>query len=193
MPTKSNDIRTLANAKLQTRSVDTNSPSIGQVEGYACVFSQPSEDMGFTEYLSPTAFDNVDMSNVLALYNHDLSNILGRVTASTLTLNIDKTGLHFILDMPDTTLGRDTYANIQNGNLQGCSFGFTIADDDWSQDNDGALVHTINQINELIEISITPLPAYTETSVAVSRGLKTYKDIQEKQKLKLILSTYEEE
>lgn len=193
MAKNSNDIRTLANAKLQTRSADTNSPSIGQVEGYACVFSQPSEDMGFTEYISPNAFDNVDMSNVLALYNHDFSNILGRVTASTLTLNIDKTGLHFILDMPDTTLGRDTYANIQNGNLQGCSFGFTIADDDWSQDNDGTLVHTINQIDQLIEISITPLPAYTETSVAVSRGLKNYKDVKVKQKLKLILSTYEED
>ncbi len=41
------------------------------------------------------ALDNVDLSDVLALYNHDYANVLGRVDAGTLKLSIDNVGLHF--------------------------------------------------------------------------------------------------
>lgn len=54
----------------------------------------------FIEYISSSALNNVDLSDVLALYNHDYANVLGRVDAGTLQLSIDKIGLHFILDMP---------------------------------------------------------------------------------------------
>ncbi|MDU0405174.1 hypothetical protein ML8HA_00971 [Lactococcus lactis] len=63
----------------------------------------------FIEYIAPIALDNVDLSDVLALYNHDYANVLGRVDAGTLKLSIDKVGLHFVLDMPDTTVGHDVY------------------------------------------------------------------------------------
>ncbi|WP_076631365.1 phage major capsid protein, partial [Lactiplantibacillus plantarum] len=67
-------------------------------------------------------------------------------------------------------LGHDVYTDILNGNLKGMSFGFTIEDDSWSVQN-GVQVHTINQIGLVEEISITSLPAYTETSLMLQRSL----------------------
>lgn len=75
---------------------------------------------------------------------------------------------------PDTTLGRDTYTNVDNGNLKGCSVGFKIGDDKWLQGNDGNVIHHIRSFDQLIEISITPIPAYTETSVDVQRSLEAF-------------------
>lgn len=189
------NIRSVLNKNWHVRDLtdDGSTTAIGQVVGYACVFNQPSEDMGFVEYCDPAMFDGVDMSNVIALYSHDLSNILGRVSSNTLTLVVDDYGLKFTLDIPDTTLGRDVYANIKNGNLEGCSFGFTIENDTWRQDNNGKIIHTILQIDELMEISITPLPAYAETSIAVSREFKRISEESRRDKAALFLDLIEME
>lgn len=188
------EIRSIVSKELHIRDLnDDANPAIGQVIGYACVFNQPSEDMGFIEYCNPQMFEGVDMDNVLALYSHDFSNILGRSSTGTLKLNVDDTGLKFTLDIPDTSLGHDVYTNIKNGNLQGCSFGFSIADDDWSRDDNGKVIHTINRIDQLTEISITPLPAYTETSVAVSRQFKKFEKETYREKVGLFLDLTEME
>ena len=179
--------------KFRDLSSDKSTSSIGQVSGYAVVFGQPSEDMGFTEYVDPHAFDGVNMNSVIALYDHNLDNILGRVDSGTLELKLDQTGLFFSLEIPDTTVGRDVYTNIQNGNLKGCSFGFTIADDDWEYDAHDNTIHTVNQIDELIEISITALPAYSQTSVGVSRGLKKFNEETYRKKMSLFLVITESE
>lgn len=181
------NIRTLTVKGLKTRDNTGGDDSIGQVSGYAVVFNQPSEDMGFIEFTSPDAFAGVDMISVLALYDHDYQNILARTDSDTLQLDIDSTGLHFVMDMPNTTLGRDVYENVKNGNLKGMSFGFTIADDDWEQSDDGQIIHTITQIGQLSEISICSLPAYTETSVAVSRKLKSFNEEIYRKKVGLFL------
>jgi phage head maturation protease len=70
---------------------------------------------------------------------------------------------------------------------------FTIEDDSWKRDGDGQLIHTILQIGELTEISITPLPAYTETSVTVSRGLKKVNEETRREKARLFLDLIEME
>lgn len=189
------EIRSTLAKHLEVRDLtdDNSTSAIGQVTGYACVFNQPSENMGFIEYCDPHMFDGVDMTNVLALYSHKLTNILGRVSSGTLVLEVDDKGLRFTLDIPDTTLGHDVYTNIENDNLQGCSFGFTIEDDNWQQGSDGTPIHTILQIGELTEISITPLPAYSETSVAVSREAKKLNEDTYRQKVSLFLDCLEME
>ncbi|MFT8557892.1 phage major capsid protein [Liquorilactobacillus hordei] len=170
MTKKNKDIRTI-NARFKVR--DAENPNDKTISGYAVVFDQPSEDLGgFIEYVDPHAFDGVDMSNVILLFNHNFDNTLARVTANNLQITVDDNGLFFSATLPDTQLGNDTYTNILNGNYQGCSFGFTIASDEWAEGEDGTPIHTINQIDELYEISICPLPAYTETSVQIERSLE---------------------
>ncbi|WP_125589766.1 HK97 family phage prohead protease [Companilactobacillus jidongensis] len=163
---KVQELRAIENGelKIEKRS-DENSAD--KLSGYAIVFDQPSEDLGgFIEYVDRSALDGVDLSDVKLLYNHKFDNILARVDSNTLLLTIDEHGLFFSADIPNTTIGNDVAENVRNGNLKGCSFGFTISGDAWeNMDNDVAIRH-ITKVESLYELSITPMPAYKETSVS---------------------------
>lgn len=170
--TKNNriDVRSLP-ASFKTRDIqDEQGNTQHVISGTAVVFNQPSSPMPFVEVISDQAFNGVDLSDVKLLYSHDFGNILARTDSGTLQLDLTDNGLDFTATLPDTQLGHDVYTDILNGNLKGMSFGFTIDDDSWSVEN-GVQVHTINQIGFIAEISITSLPAYTETSLMVQRSL----------------------
>lgn len=170
--TKNNqiDVRSLP-ASFKTRDIqDEQGNTQHVISGTAVVFNQPSSPMPFVEVISGEAFNGVDLSDVKLLYSHDFGNILARTDSGTLQLDLNSNGLDFTATLPDTQLGHDVYTDILNGNLKGMSFGFTIDDDSWSVEN-GIQVHTINQIGVIAEISITSLPAYTETSLMVQRSL----------------------
>lgn len=148
-----------------------------KLSGYGAVWDQPSLKGDFVEYISPAALEGVDLSSVLLLYAHDFNNILARVDANTLSLKVDQKGLYFEATLPDTTLAHDVYNNIQAGNVKGVSIGFNIASggDSWDY-CDGETVHTITQIERLNELSLTPIPAYTQTSVEVQRDYQALKN-----------------
>ncbi|WP_338714132.1 phage major capsid protein [Lactiplantibacillus plantarum] len=170
--TKNNqiDVRSLP-TNFKTRDVQDDQGNTQHViSGSAVVFNQQSSPMPFVEVISDQAFNGVDLSDVKLLYSHDFGNILARTDSGTLQLDLNSNGLDFTATLPDTQLGHDVYTDIINGNLKGMSFGFTIEDDSWSVEN-GIQVHTINQIGVIAEISITSLPAYTETSLMVQRSL----------------------
>ncbi|QFS34493.1 phage major capsid protein [Limosilactobacillus vaginalis] len=171
--TTNRDVRTFtANHLAIRRDVESGTR---QLSGYAVAFNQPSQPLPFTEYISPHAFDNVDFSQVRLLYAHDFNNILARVDSGTLSLKTDDKGLFFIADIPNTTLGNDVYTNVENGNIKGLSFNAQIDPnngDTWEQGAGGVVIHTINHFASLAEISLTPIPAYTETSVQVARDYK---------------------
>lgn len=166
--------------------------SIGELSGYAIKFNKPSvAEAPFTEYIMSTALDHVDISKVLILYDHNYANVLGRVDAGTLELNVDNIGLKFKVQVPDTSLGRDVYANVKAGNLKGMSFGFTVAKggDSWKQTRPKP-TRFITQIKKVNEISIVSLPAYDDTSVNVTRDVdafKHYKEQNYRQKVKYYL------
>lgn len=168
-----NDIRTRP-VSLKVRDLENGNH---EISGYAVVFNKQSEDMGFFEYISPSALDNVDLTQLMLLHGHDFNAILARADSHTLSTKIDDKGLFFVATLPDTTLGNDTYTDIKNGNIKGCSFRFDIADngDEWQQDDDGTLIHIVNRIEDVPEISLVTLPAYQETSVTIQRSLQQYK------------------
>lgn len=146
-----------------------------KISGYALKFNVPSEPIPFVEYISPNALSGVDLSDIALLYAHDWDNILARTTAGSLQLQVDSIGLKFTATLANTTLANDVYQNIIAGNLQGCSFGFNIADDEWGIDSNGNTIHTINQIENISEVTISSIPAYTETSVEIQRSLEKFK------------------
>lgn len=171
----------------------TDDNSIGQISGYAIVWDTPSTNLPFIEVIQKGALEGVDLSETLALYDHNFANVLGRADANTLKLNVDDHGLHFVLDIPDTTLGHDVYTNIKNGNLRGLSFRFTIADggERW-QHIDGQPTRVISKIDTMREISLVSVPAYDDTSVEVTRSFKEYtKQTEYRAKVLSILPTYE--
>lgn len=187
------EYRAIALDNSELRSSDQDG-FIGEVAGYAIVWNTPSTNLPFVEIIQSGALDGVNLTETLALYNHDFANVLGRVDSGSLVLSIDKTGLHFVLQIPDTTLGHDVYTQIKNGNLKGLSFRFTIAreGETWKQVN-GKPTRIISEIDTMREISIVSVPAYDDTSVEVTRSFEEFTKEQVraiKSKILLALDTY---
>ena len=138
------------------------------LRGYAVVFDDVYKyrdwwtDEEWEERIDPKAFDGVDMSNVLHLRDHDYSRVLGRTGKNT-RIEVDDKGLFFETTLPNTELARETYELAEAEICDQCSFGFTIKE--YKRDL-GNRVETITKIDELYEITITPIPAYKSTVVA---------------------------
>lgn len=166
-----------------------NSDDPKQIQGYAVLFNTESVDLGgFIEVIKPNALDGVDLSAVQLIYGHENNSILARVDSGNLTLTVDETGLFFVATLADTSLANDVYQDILAGNLKGMSFGFTIPEDgdDWIFDQGDTAVHVVNQIGDVVEITITPNPAYQDTSVSVKRSLdeaRKDKEIMDEEKI----------
>lgn len=152
---------------LELRATGGNSP---RLEGYAAVFDSASEDLGgFVEYVRAGAFRRTLQSNTadpLALVHHMPHLVLGRRSAGTLQLAEDSRGLHFRVDLPDTTTARDIAVSVERGDIRGASFAFTVADngDRWTVEADKVTRDLLDV--DLHEITITATPAYADTEVA---------------------------
>lgn len=149
------------------------------VKGYAAMFNSKTKirmygGHNFEEWLNPGCFArSIEGSkDVRFLVEHMHFMLLGRTGAGTLTLTEDKRGLAFEAVLPDTTLGRDTYENIRNKNYPGMSFGFLPVKNRTEYDDRGRLIRVQHDEVDLREITVTSMPAYPKTSVAV-RSLAT--------------------
>ncbi len=137
--------------------------------GYCAVFNSPTVIGDFEEVIAPSAFDRslAEGADVLACYDHQRGQLLGRVSANTLRLSRDAHGLRFELDVPDTQLGRDVIELVRTKALQGCSFGFRVrpSGEKWEGKR-----RTLTDL-DLHEISLVAEPAYPATSIAMrSKG-----------------------
>lgn len=155
------------------------------VEGYALKFNKESNLLGeFVEVISPEALRNADLSDVRCLIDHNSSYVLGRTVADTLKLEVDDVGLRFRCELPNTSYARDLYENIKLGNINQCSFGFTIEEDgdEFERREDGIFKRTVNKIRSLFDVSIVTYPAYEDTDVAPAlRSIKNIKENEQKQ------------
>lgn len=136
--------------------------------GYAAVYGVPTtrqRDFAGAETIARGAFDGVMSNDVVALVNHDMSQLLGRSAAGTLRLSSDEKGLRFEVDLPDTQVGRDTRELVARGDLQGMSFTAALGEMDKVQ---GGVVH--RTFSRLVDVSVVTSPAYLETQVAVRHG-----------------------
>jgi len=150
------------------------------IEGYAAVFYDP-EDPGTefqlwgdtVERIMAGAFDHVltEGDDARALFNHSPDHLLGRVTAKTLRLTVDKRGLKYEIDPPDTQLGRDTVISIDRGDLTGSSFCFIVGKTMWILENEGTdherTIREIHEISELFDVGPVTYPAYESTTAGV--------------------------
>lgn len=136
------------------------------LSGYAVRFNEPSGLLWgeFIEYIERTAFDGVELDNTFLLYNHNTDHVLGNTRSGTLTLSVTELGLSFRADLPDTAKAKEVYELVKRGDINGMSFGFSVDTDTWNMQKEPIERH-IQKINELLEISIVPMPAYDSTEV----------------------------
>ncbi|OHB70486.1 MAG: hypothetical protein A2V70_06245 [Planctomycetes bacterium RBG_13_63_9] len=126
--------------------------------------------------LERTAFDRVirERQDVRALFNHDPNMVLGRTSAGTLRLAIDRLGLRYEIDLDlENSLGRDVARWTARRDLQGSSMGFQIAatGDRWEKSG-GLWVRWINELSELFDVGPVTFPANEATDAYVIGGQK---------------------
>ena len=185
---------TIPNKETRTYRADMTVEESGNtVTGYAAVFNSKSEEMwGFRERIDPAAFNDADMSDVRALFNHDPNMLLARSSSGTLQLSVDDHGLKYTFELPDTTAGRDLREMLKRGDVSQSSFGFTIAEDAWEERKNKAgeveeTTRVIKKIHRLYDVSPVTYPAYPDASVAL-RSLESWKaehEPEEKEKTPL--------
>lgn len=160
------------NTDSNAQQKDNNTNDKKTLSGYAIVFGQPSKDLGgFKEVIDKGALDDVDLSDVYLVNNHDLSQVLASTKAGTLKLDTDDKGLHFEAQLPDTTTANDTYENVKDGNISSMSFSFVTSKDgdEFTKDDQGNVIRTIKQVKSLFDVSLVARPAYDDTNVQVNK------------------------
>lgn len=137
-----------------------------KITGYFVVFNSETklyENM--FEEISDKAFENIDLSDIRALADHDTAKVLGRTKSQTLSLSVDEKGLFGeILINKDDTEAVNLYQRVKRGDIDQCSFGFNILNETMEQRADGTTKWIITEI-ELFEVSVVTFPAYDNTSV----------------------------
>lgn len=137
------------------------------IEGYFAVFNSNYEIApGLSESVAPGAFTNSLANDVRALTNHDTTLVLGRTKAHTLELREDSHGLWGHIDInPNDADAMNLYERVKRGDVDQCSFGFDIKNEDTEVRDDGSVHWTIKDV-ELYEVSCCTFPAYEQTTIS---------------------------
>src|SRR5690625_3394154 len=150
-------------ADLQTRAQDDGEKVI---EGYFAVFDSETELWpGAYEEIDPAAFDNTLSNDIRALINHDTAFVLGRNKSNTLELKTDSRGLWGRIKInPFDTDAVNLYERVKRGDVDQCSFGFRILNEETDFRDDGTVKWRLKEI-DLHEVSVVTFPAYSDTGV----------------------------
>lgn len=173
---KNRQIRSIA-SEFKTREAGEDK----YIEGYFSVFDSEYELWpGAVEKVAPGAFSKTLGNDIRALVNHDTTLVLGRCKAGTLELKEDSHGLYGRIKInQDDTDAMNLYARVQRGDVDQCSFGFCIREEDFILNDDGSCEWILKDV-DLYEVSVCTFPAYESTAVAARE--KNLADI-EKRKL----------
>lgn len=166
---------------LQTREAENDQMIIG---GYFVVFNSWTKLWdGYYEQVSPKAFENIDLTDIRALINHNDGLVLGRTKSNTLTLRVDDKGLYGEIKVnPNDQDAVNLYERVKRGDVDQCSFGFQITEEEW-EDTDEGYRSTITGV-KLFEVSVVTFPAYEDTSVSArSKDILNFRKRKLKERL----------
>jgi HK97 family phage prohead protease len=114
------------------------------------------------------AFDEaLKSSDVRAFVNHDTTLLLGRQSAGTVRLEAKPDGLHYEIDLPETSYAADMKVLIGRGDLNEMSFGVFPGKVSRSKAPDGKPLITHVSVESIFDISPVSLPAFGGTSATL--------------------------
>jgi HK97 family phage prohead protease len=145
------------------------------IEGRAVAYNKLSNwnvpVAGVCERIAPGAFREhlaSDDHDVVALRDHQSSQILGRESNGSLKLFDRSDGLYFRIQLnPDVVAHRDLHALVKDQTVHECSFAFVIENPDTDQelsrgsDDDGkrCIIRTVKRA-KIVDVSVVTAPAY---------------------------------
>lgn len=138
------------------------------VEGYASTFNDPYvlfEDWDGNEYreiISPDAFKDADMSDVIMQYDHE-GKVLARMSNGTLIVEPDAHGLFIAADLSGSQAARGLYEEISNGLVTRMSWAFSVGADEYDRDSKTT---TITRVKKVYDVSAVSLPADPNTEIS---------------------------
>lgn len=150
------------------------------IEGYFAVFNSIYEIApGMTESVAQGAFSDTLSGDIRALTNHDTTLVLGRTKAHTLELKQDEHGLWGKISInPKDADAMNLYERVKRGDVDQCSFGFDIIDEETEFRDDDTMHWTIKAV-KLYEVSCCTFPAYQETNISARSSEKA--DLQKRE------------
>ena len=178
----------VAKPRIETRAAGDGQPDQQVIVGYGAVFYRESDQAG-TQYplwsdtferVMPGAFD-VALQEDVVRGTYDHRDLLGRSDSGTLRLSVDKIGLRYEIDVPDTQAGRDAVTLLERGDLDGSSFGFSVYGKrgvvKWVTETRDGKQYEIRELHEVELIDVGPVvwPAYP----GATAGLRSEDDLQE--------------
>lgn len=161
--------------------------------GRPIVFDEPTTIRAsfgeYTEIIKRGALDNADLSDIRLLYNHDSNKLPLARTPKTMSFALDPAGLSMRAILPETENGKGVYTAVDRRDLSGMSFAFKVSDGGSHYDAK-TNTRTITKIDKVYEFSITPFPAYPQTSLEARseiEGAKSavYEEAKQAAKIKI--------
>jgi uncharacterized protein len=143
----------------EERESDAGSDIVGSGHGMAVPYGTETIIGGVRESFAPESFNLDDVIGKPLAYRH--GEPVGRITGA----ENREDGLYIDFDIVDTAQGRDAAVLARTSTIKGLSVGFTPVKSAWNRARD-AIQHTA--VN-LLEVSLTPYPAYATAGVSAIR------------------------
>jgi hypothetical protein len=154
-----------------------------RIYGYAAIFNQKTRLFrGLWEQVAPGAFsESLDLvarkkHNVVALWQHDMSQPLGDIASGTLRVWQDDKGLAYAVNPGKTTYGLNLIENVKRGVVRQSSFGFDILDHSDLRDQETKEVTRTLKNVRLWDVSPVTIGAYPQTEGLDVREMRSAKD-----------------
>ena len=171
----------------------------GLLRGYAIVFNSPTRiNKKIEEVIEPQSLNGVlEKSDIFALYEHDKNRGIlacSNQGTGTLALVVDDKGLAFEFEAPRTQLGDEVLEMVRRGDINKCSFAFRCSKGGYTvrKQSDGTYLRTIQQFDQLFDISIVSQPAYPTTSVEIKRSIEEIEEQEAKEAREELEQYYKE-
>jgi HK97 family phage prohead protease len=177
---------------MEYRYMRKAAPSAGEdrsLSGRAWVYGSPTQigrgPAGFRETIKAGAGKkSVNDGDIVLLDNHQSHQPLARMSAGTLELKDGSNGGDWTATAVDTSYADDVLKNVRAKNYGGCSFGFEVIKDRWTDDEGRAASPMNGTRREILEmkvheISVCTFPAYGDTFVSSREQIRTARGIAE--------------
>jgi HK97 family phage prohead protease len=156
------NITTESTILFEIREGSDNGDIVGTGHGLAVPYGTETKIGGLRESFAPGAFSVDDVIGKPLAYRH--GEPIGRITGA----ESREDGLYIDFDIVNTAQGRDAAVLARTDSIKGLSVGFIAARSAMSKARD-AVTHTAAN---LLEVSLTPYPAYATAGVSSIREIE---------------------